>query len=154
VQKTLSSSDIFHIRIIQHRLQSVSNYLKRINYSSIVAVMDNGTHSTLSISAPPTQLGETIPSNTPHAVSVTLPTWQSNVAYEEGEHWVHSKMKSGYPRSINLTKSADIDRFMIHEKIQEVSNLDYTILIISWRNYVLNDTATRQKEQCYFLHAE
>jgi cystathionine gamma-synthase len=50
------------------------------------------------LESPPKEVGETIPSNTPHAVSSTLPTWASNVAYEEGEEWVHSKMRSGYPR--------------------------------------------------------
>lgn len=54
--------------------------------------------SEYNLQAPPKEVGETIPSNTPHAVSVTLPTWKSNVAYEEGEAWVHDKMKSGYPR--------------------------------------------------------
>ncbi|KAK4549243.1 hypothetical protein LTR36_007701 [Oleoguttula mirabilis] len=43
-------------------------------------------------------LGETIPPDTPHAVSVSLPTWKSNVAYEEGEQWVVDKMQCGYPR--------------------------------------------------------
>jgi cystathionine gamma-synthase len=33
-------------------------------------------------------------------VSVSLPTWRSNVGYEEGEEWVMSKMKTGYPRYI------------------------------------------------------
>lgn len=47
---------------------------------------------------PPTEVGCPIPANTPHAVSVTLPTWDANVAYEEGEDWVSSKMTSGYPR--------------------------------------------------------
>ena len=32
------------------------------------------------------------------AVSVSLPSWRSNVGYEEGENWVLSKMKTGYPR--------------------------------------------------------
>ena len=50
------------------------------------------------LEAPPKEIGATIPSDSPHAVSVTLPTWDSNVAYEEGAEWVHSKMKSGYPR--------------------------------------------------------
>jgi cystathionine gamma-synthase len=39
-------------------------------------------------------------------VSVSLPTWRSNVGYEEGEEWVMSKMKTGYPR------------FFIHKQIQ------------------------------------
>lgn len=34
------------------------------------------------------------------AVSVSLPTWKANVGYEEGEDWVLSKMKTGYPRSV------------------------------------------------------
>ena len=57
-----------------------------------------------SLQTPPKEVGETIPSNCPHAVSVTLPTWKSNVAYEEGEDWVHSKLKSGYPRHISSTE--------------------------------------------------
>ena len=43
-------------------------------------------------------LGQTIPPDTPHAVSVSLPTWRANVGYEEGEKWVVEKMKCGYPR--------------------------------------------------------
>ncbi|MCJ1390844.1 hypothetical protein MMC18_003705 [Xylographa bjoerkii] len=43
------------------------------------------------------ELGQAIP-DTPHAVSVSLPTWKANVGYEEGEEWVLSKMKNGYPR--------------------------------------------------------
>lgn len=39
-----------------------------------------------------------IPANVKHAISVTLPTWASNVAYEEGADWVVSKMQCGYPR--------------------------------------------------------
>ncbi|KAK9759968.1 Cystathionine gamma-synthase, partial [Basidiobolus ranarum] len=39
-----------------------------------------------------------IPAHTPHAVSVCLPTWEDNIAYEEGEPRIHSAMKSGYPR--------------------------------------------------------
>lgn len=57
---------------------------------------------------PPTEVGCPIPANTPHAVSVTLPSWAANVAYEEGQSWVADKMSSGYPR------------FFIHHKIQEL----------------------------------
>ena len=42
------------------------------------------------------------------AVSVSLPTWSANVGYEEGEEWVVSKMKTGYPRFF-INKS--IERF-------------------------------------------
>lgn len=47
---------------------------------------------------PSQEIGAPIPENTPHAVSVTLPTWEATIGYEEGEDWVVSKMTSGYPR--------------------------------------------------------
>lgn len=53
------------------------------------------------------QVGETIPPLTAHAVSVSLPTWSANVGYEEGQEWVLSKMKTGYPR------------FFIHKSIEK-----------------------------------
>ena len=52
-------------------------------------------------------VGQPVP-DTPHAVSVSLPTWKSVVGYEEGEDWVVSRMKTGYPR------------FFIHLIIQEL----------------------------------
>lgn len=52
-------------------------------------------------------VGQAVP-DTPHAVSVSLPTWKANVGYEEGEEWVISAMKTGYPR------------FFIHLLIQEL----------------------------------
>lgn len=55
-------------------------------------------------------IGESIPNNTEHAVSVTLPTWEATVGYEEGEEWVVSKMNSGYPR------------FFIHSIIQQLAS--------------------------------
>lgn len=48
---------------------------------------------------PSQEIGTPIP-NTPHAISVTLPTWEATVGYEEGESWVTSKMSSGYPRFV------------------------------------------------------
>jgi cystathionine gamma-synthase len=42
------------------------------------------------------------------AVSVSLPSWKSTIGYEEGEDWVLSKMRTGYPR------------FFIHLIIQEL----------------------------------
>lgn len=63
-------------------------------------------------SATPSQsIGAPIPNNTPHAVSVTLPTWEATVGYEEGEAWVVNKMNSGYPR------------FFIHNDIQQLIKL-------------------------------
>ncbi|PHH67597.1 hypothetical protein CDD82_1292 [Ophiocordyceps australis] len=43
-------------------------------------------------------LGQSIPPDTAHAVSVSLPTWQSNIGYEEGQEWVMSRLTTGYPR--------------------------------------------------------
>ncbi|KAJ5633015.1 hypothetical protein N7490_009354 [Penicillium lividum] len=53
-------------------------------------------------------IGGSVPPNTDHAVSVSLPTWRANVAYEEGEDWVISKMQCGYPR------------FFVHPSIQKL----------------------------------
>ncbi|KAM0195626.1 hypothetical protein ACHAPA_007478 [Fusarium lateritium] len=55
---------------------------------------------------PVIDLGESIPPDTAHAVSVSLPTWKSNVGYEEGEDWVVNRMTTGYPR------------FFVHRGIQ------------------------------------
>jgi hypothetical protein len=55
-----------------------------------------------------TQLGASVPAFTPHAVSVSLPTWQDNVGYEEGDKRVLDAMVTGYPR------------FFIHRSIQKV----------------------------------
>ncbi|KAI0424941.1 pyridoxal phosphate-dependent transferase [Xylaria sp. FL1042] len=57
----------------------------------------------------PIDLGDSIPPNTAHAVSVSLPTWKANVGYEEGEDWVVGTMITGYPR------------FFIHKAIQALS---------------------------------
>lgn len=42
-------------------------------------------------------------------MSVSLPTWKSTIGYEEGEEWVASRMKIGYPR------------FYVHESIQKLA---------------------------------
>lgn len=55
------------------------------------------------------ELGSSVPPHTPHAISVSLPTWRDNVGYEEGEKRVVNKMVSGYPR------------FFIHLSIVKVS---------------------------------
>ncbi|PYI07861.1 PLP-dependent transferase [Aspergillus sclerotiicarbonarius CBS 121057] len=44
------------------------------------------------------ELGDSIPSLTPHAVSMSLPTWADNVDYETGEKRVMDKIPTGYPR--------------------------------------------------------
>lgn len=82
-------------------------------------------------------LGESIPPDTAHvsytfsrssappymmltrsskAVSVSLPTWKSNVGYEEGQRWVVDNLTTGYPRffihnSIKALGQAVVDAF-------------------------------------------
>ncbi|KAF0639499.1 hypothetical protein FPSE5266_07639 [Fusarium pseudograminearum] len=56
-------------------------------------------------------LGESIPSDTAHAVSVSLPTWKANVGYEEGEDWVVNRMTTGYPRGIQAFAKEIVDRY-------------------------------------------
>lgn len=58
-----------------------------------------------------TQLGQSIPPQTDHAVSVCLPKWQDNIDYEEGEERVISALTTGYPR------------FFIHKSIQQLCYL-------------------------------
>ncbi|EYE96308.1 cystathionine gamma-synthase [Aspergillus ruber CBS 135680] len=54
-------------------------------------------------------VGGPVPPNTDHAVSVSLPTWEANVAYEEGAEWIAKKMQCGYPR------------FFVHPIIQDLA---------------------------------
>lgn len=54
-------------------------------------------------------LGAAVPALTAHAISVSLPTWEDNVGYEEGDKRVMDVMVSGYPR------------FFIHLSIRKVS---------------------------------
>ena len=61
------------------------------------------------------QLGNSVPPYTPHAISVSLPTWRDNVGYEEGEKRVVDSMVTGYPR------------FFIHKSIQKVRVSKYRI---------------------------
>ncbi|KAJ7696062.1 pyridoxal phosphate-dependent transferase [Mycena rosella] len=56
-------------------------------------------------------LGLAVPPFTPHAISVSLPTWRDNVGYEEAEKRVIDAMISGYPR------------FFIHLSIRKLARL-------------------------------
>jgi cystathionine gamma-synthase len=54
------------------------------------------------------QLGVSIPSDQPHALSVSLPTWKQVVGWASGDLAVIDQMATGYPR------------FFIHRTIQKV----------------------------------
>ncbi|KAK1231065.1 Cystathionine gamma-synthase [Marasmius sp. AFHP31] len=56
-------------------------------------------------------LGSAVPPFTPHAISVSLPTWKDNVGYEEGEKRVMDAMVCGYPR------------FFIHPSIRKLAQI-------------------------------
>ncbi|KAJ7095968.1 pyridoxal phosphate-dependent transferase [Mycena belliarum] len=56
-------------------------------------------------------LGFAVPPFTPHAISVSLPTWRDNIDYEEGEKRVVDAQVSGYPR------------FFIHLSIRKLARL-------------------------------
>lgn len=56
-------------------------------------------------------LGSAVPAFTAHAISVSLPTWEDNIGYEEGDKRVVGAMVTGYPR------------FFIHLSIQKVSTI-------------------------------
>ncbi|CAI0643370.1 unnamed protein product [Colletotrichum noveboracense] len=71
---------------------------------------------------PSFELGQSIPPDTAHAVSVHLPTWEANVGYEEGQPWVVNKMTTGYPRWVLLQEYFEAPahhpcRFFIHKSI-------------------------------------
>ncbi|WVO20138.1 uncharacterized protein IAS62_001429 [Cryptococcus decagattii] len=59
----------------------------------------------------PIPLGCSVPVLTAHAISVSLPTWEDNVGYEEGDKRVVDRMETGYPR------------FFIHRSIQKLAAL-------------------------------
>lgn len=69
------------------------------------------------------KVGESIPPNTKHAVSVCLPTWEATVGYEEADPSVVGAMTTGYPR------------FFIHKSIGRLCE-------------VLNDKYAKESETC------
>ncbi|KAH7909622.1 pyridoxal phosphate-dependent transferase [Hygrophoropsis aurantiaca] len=56
-------------------------------------------------------MGLAVPPFTPHAISVSLPTWRDNVDYEAGDKRVLDSMVSGYPR------------FFIHLRIRKLARI-------------------------------
>lgn len=66
----------------------------------------------------PIALGSSVPPLTAHAISVSLPTWEDNIGYEEGDKRVVDKMVSGYPR------------FFIHLSIRKVNFMSSIVVFI------------------------
>lgn len=69
------------------------------------------------------KVGESIPPNTKHAVSVCLPTWEATVGYEESDPAIVNAMTTGYPR------------FFIHKSVARLCD-------------VLNDKYAKESETC------
>ncbi|ORX33640.1 putative cystathionine gamma-synthase [Kockovaella imperatae] len=65
----------------------------------------------MAVATRPIPLGGSVPADTPHAISVSLPKWADNVGYEEGDKRVVGVMETGYPR------------FFIHRSIQKLAAL-------------------------------
>ena len=63
----------------------------------------------------PIPLGSSVPALTAHAISVSLPTWEDNIGYEEGDKRVVDRMETGYPR------------FFIHRSIQKVHRPEHLL---------------------------
>ncbi|KAI1007528.1 Cystathionine gamma-synthase [Podosphaera aphanis] len=59
---------------------------------------------------PTCELGDPLPPNVAHAISVTIPTWEDNIGYEERDKRVMSKLLTAYPR------------FLIHQVINAFAN--------------------------------
>lgn len=58
----------------------------------------NGCNGDISPSGLSAVLGHPLPMHLPHAISVSLPTWEDNRDYVDGRSRVLCKLKSGYPR--------------------------------------------------------
>lgn len=60
-------------------------------------------------------------------MSVSLPTWSSNIGYEEGQDWVIGRLTTGYPRyasqrRCHTTSPLTHPSFFIHKSIQAFAN--------------------------------
>jgi hypothetical protein len=104
--------------IVKSALDSFPLYLHNSTPSShgLALTLRPGLQPTLAAmtavaAPPPIPLGSAVPSLTAHAISVSLPTWDDNVGYEEGDKRVVDRMETGYPR------------FFIHRSIQKVSRV-------------------------------
>ena len=90
-------------------------------------------------------LGQPIPANTAHAVSVSLPSWKSTVGYEEGEEWVLSKMMTGYPRFFVHLDIQKLEKEILR-RFSDAPNAEKAILFPSQR--------VAKRCQAFFLHHE
>jgi cystathionine gamma-synthase len=70
-------------------------------------------------------LGLPLPPADEHAISASMPTWQSVVGYEEGEEDVHHKLTLGYPRFVYNPQTQELfdhveERFASRDEVAVV----------------------------------
>ncbi|CAG8634732.1 3425_t:CDS:2, partial [Racocetra fulgida] len=70
-------------KLADELLNKVNDDIKEKSNKQILKARIYRIMPTTSYLTPPTEVGSPIPANTPHAISVALPTWQDNVDYEE-----------------------------------------------------------------------
>jgi len=93
-------------------------------------------------------LGTSLPFDSPHAVSVSLPTMQDVIGYEENDPAVHSKMQSGYPRFFTNKLVAKLCKY-----VREKNNIADDFDILPLMSSVSLDIVQRKLE-CTFNFVE
>ncbi|MES2545830.1 MAG: PLP-dependent transferase [Bacteroidota bacterium] len=87
--------------------------------------------------------GTAIPYGNPHAVSVSLPTINDVVGYEEGNTEVINAMQSGYPRFFNNKLVQQLVDFVCQKNNIDTGKIILPIVSIHAKNvleYLVNDT--------------
>lgn len=80
--------------------------------STYLSLSSSTAHTIMAVKTPQQiPLGSSVPALTNHAISVSLPLWEDNIGYEEGDPRVVGRMVTGYPR------------FFIHRSIQKLQAL-------------------------------
>jgi len=106
-----------------------STLLRLMSQVSIIKVLKHPFTSLKKMVAEPASaetaaaLGVPIPYLNPHALSVSLPTWDSNVRWASGDPLIIQAMSTGYPR------------FFIHRTIQKVGSV-MPIPCLRWPNSI------------------
>ncbi|KAH8106736.1 pyridoxal phosphate-dependent transferase [Cristinia sonorae] len=85
------------------------------------------------------QLGVEIPYGDPHALSVSLPTWQDNVAWVSGNEGMFNLMSTGYPR------------FFVHRMILQLADIILQKTNVTGRLSHLFPTAYAAHEEVAYL---
>ncbi|KAK4464977.1 putative cystathionine gamma-synthase/beta-lyase [Cladorrhinum samala] len=79
-------------------------------------------------------LGEPLPPNNPHAVSVHLPTWRDNIGWAEREQRVIEAMNTGYPRFFIPRVVIELSEHLLHKLPSKFDETQTTALAFaSWK---------------------